>query len=69
MEPSGVLKVCHVVSFPSTPSQIIWHPIEKNRFAVGGDDVSIDVWDVRGDVYRLNYYTKFVIISFILVVI
>lgn len=46
-DPQGGLKVCHVVNCSSPPSQVSWHPVERNRFALGGDDVSIDLWDVR----------------------
>ena len=52
LEPQGTLKVCHVVNCSSPPSQIAWHPLDRNRFALGGDDVSIDLWYVRGN----NYY-------------
>lgn len=47
LEPNGSLKVCHVVNCASSPSRIIWHTEDKNRFAIGGDDAPIDIWDVR----------------------
>ena len=40
-------KVLHTVPCSNVPAAVCWHPTDPIRFAICGDDKTVDIWDVR----------------------
>lgn len=41
-------KVLHTIPCNTATTMVCWHPNDPKRFAIGGDDRFVDIWDVRG---------------------
>jgi WD40 repeat protein len=48
LDSSGGAKVSHSISTNVHYSQICWNPTNNSRFALIGDEKTVELWDVRG---------------------
>lgn len=47
LELSGNLKLIQSIPLPRSAVQVKWCPVERNRFVICGEDISIDIWEVH----------------------
>ena len=48
LDNSGATKHVHTIPFGGEIEQTFWNPAQDNRFAIIGEDKTIELWDVRG---------------------
>jgi WD40 repeat protein len=57
LDTSGSTKTIHAIPHNHTDISLIgWNPNDSSKFALAGEDKSIELWDVRGE-YCCNFST------------